>query len=121
MEATDLHLAEHFAVSPEYGYIFYNVGTKIYQYDISLKQTKLMMDTYPQQISMMRFRTFFTVKPAYTQLATKLVVATYDPTGPEGSNGVFSLYTVPPVNQDLVLFERYTGLGKIVDMEYLER
>lgn len=119
MSATDLHLAEHFAVSPEYGYIFYNVGSKLYQYDMSLKQSKLMMDTAPNQISLLRFRIFYLTSRA--DLSTKLLLGTYDPSGPAASNGIFEMYTVPPVNQALELDERYTGFGKIVDVEYRER
>ncbi len=53
--------------------------------------------------------------------ARKLIVTSYDPAQPEGSNGKFELFTVPAVNGDLELLESYTGFGKIVDVSFRER
>jgi hypothetical protein len=39
--ATDFDKAELFAVNPDYGYLFYSVGSKVYEYDMGLKKIVL--------------------------------------------------------------------------------
>jgi len=120
MTGTDILQGENFAVSPDLGYIFYNVGGKVYEYDMVLKTSKLMLDFGSQKISMMKFHRFVS-RSKYAALANKLIVASYDPAKPEGSNGKLQFYTVPPVNGDLVLESEFTNLGKVVSLAYRER
>lgn len=122
MNATNLSLAENFAVSPEFGYVFYNVGGKVYEYDIFSKNSKLMLDKGSEKISMLKFHFFnYPFTSATTKYSNKLIVGSYDPSKTTGSNGKMELYTVPAVNGDLVLDESYTGFGKIVGLSYRER
>lgn len=117
--ATDFANAEQYAVSPDLGYIFYNVGAKVYEYDMSLKTTKLMLDMGVKKISFLQFYEF--KNATKYKDSNKLMIASYDSALPEGQNGNLSIYTVPPVNGDLVLYKNYTGFGKIKSLTYRER
>lgn len=122
MPATDLSLAENFAVSPDMGYIFYNVGGKVYEYDASTKQTKLMLDYGDKKVSYLNCDGFIASGlVAAKAYYNKLQVGVYDPALPAESCGSFELYTVPGVNGNLVLSESYTGFGKIKSITYRER
>ncbi|TKC60217.1 hypothetical protein FBD94_15005 [Pedobacter hiemivivus] len=116
--ATDFDKAEQYAISPDLAYIFYNVGSKVYEYDIFLKTTKLVVDKGAGKISMLKFHVFRATK--YTE-SNKLIVCSYDPVLPEGSNGNMDLYTVPPLNADLQLYKTFSGFGKVQSLTYRER
>ncbi|MBW1655258.1 PKD-like family lipoprotein [Flavobacterium quisquiliarum] len=106
LNAPDFNKATHFAVSPDSGYLFYSVGGKVYEYDSGIQSAKLMIDKGTDEITYLNFnansKTF----------AKKLIVGSY------GTTGKLELYTVPPVNGDLVLTNSYPGLCKIVDVAY---
>ncbi|RQO74451.1 hypothetical protein DBR43_03400 [Pedobacter sp. KBW06] len=122
MNATDISLAENFAVSPDLGYVFYNVGGKLYEYDMFLKKSKLMLDKGAEKITMLRFHKFvYPFGAATPKYSNKLIVGSYDPARPSASSGKLELFTVPAVNADLVVLESYTGFGKIKDITYRER
>lgn len=116
---TDIAKAEQFAVSPDLGYLFYNVGGKLYEYDMSSRTSKLMLDKGNQKITMLKFHKFLAGK--YSAEASKLIVASYDPALPAASSGKMEFYTVPAVNGDLVFDKEFTGFGKIVSVAYRER
>lgn len=115
---TEIANAEFFAVSPDLGYIFYNVGSKVYEYDMVYKTSKLMLNL-ENKISYLKFYQFksTTKYPG----SNKLMIGTYDTALPSGSDGGLNIYTVPPINGDLVLDKSYKGFGKIVDLTYRER
>jgi hypothetical protein len=118
INAPDFAKAENYAVSPDYGYVFYNVGGKIYEYDIFTKQTKLMLDKGAATITNLKFQRFLNV---FTGTANtyknKLVVGSYDGT----ANGSLEIFNVPGVNGNLNLVESYAGFGKIKSIAYRER
>jgi len=118
IEGTDIDKAENFGVSPDYGYLFYNVGSKVYSYDFNLKTSKLMLDLGSRKISTLGFHDFAATK--YAVLKTKLVVASYEESNP-GTSGSFDLYTVAPVQGDLKTYRSYNGVGKVVSLSYRER
>jgi hypothetical protein len=114
MTATEIAEAESFAVSPDMGYIFYNVSGKLYEYDMSAKRSKLMLDKGAEKISYISFNKSVD--------KNKLMVGTYNPaTAAAGTGGVLASYTVPQVQGDLVLDKSYTGFGKIVSVDYRTR
>lgn len=122
MNATDIGLAETFVVSPDLGYVFYSVGGKLYEYDMFLKKSKLMLDKGSEKITLLRFHPFvYPFGAATSKYSNKLIVGSYDPGKPSASNGKLELFTVPAVNADLVILESYTGFGKIKDITYRER
>lgn len=106
--AADMANGKNFTIHPEFGYIFYNVGSKIYEYDFGLKQTKLMKDMGQEEVTLMKFQ-------KSSPFTKQLFVGTYDAAS---ANGTMTLYTVPPVNGDIVPGDSYTGFGKIVSASY---
>lgn len=114
--ATDFDQATSYAVSPNYGYLFYAVGGKVYQYDYSLKTTKLMIDKGSDEITMIKFNDFFYSNSVYDELELQLIVCSYD-----GTEGTMELYNVPPVNGQIELQTSYSGFGKIKSVTYRER
>ncbi len=116
---TDIANADKFAFSPDLGYIFYNVGSKVYEYDMNYKTSKLMLDYGSKSISYMKFYDFKATSK-YTG-SNKLMIGLVDGTKAEGTNGSLEIFTVPPVNGDLVLADSFSGFGKIKDITYRER
>lgn len=118
--ATDFDKATHFAMSPDRGYLFYSVGGKVYEYDLSLKTSKLMLDKGSEEITYLAFQNFFarTIKPTYTAWANLLTVGSYDEAA---ANGTLEQYNVPPVNGQITLANHWTGFGKITSIAYRER
>lgn len=117
--ATDFANAEFYAVSPALGYLIYSVGSKVYEYDMSLKTTKLVVDLGNKKISLIQFYDFKNITK-YKD-SNNLMVAFYDPALPEGTNGGINTYTVPPVMGDLVLAKSFSGFGKVKSLTYRER
>jgi len=109
MTATDIALAKNFSVSPNLGYIFYNVGGKLYSYDMSLKASKLMIDKGNQSFTLLQFR------------GNTLMAGSVDPAKPEGANGTLESYTVQPIQGPLEPGNAWSGLGKIVSISYRTR
>lgn len=109
LNTPDFDKATHFAVSPDSGYLFYTVGSKLYEYDNGTQSAKLMLDKGAEEITYIGFhanaKTF----------AKKIVVGSF------GTTGTLELYTVPPVNGNLVLDNAYTGLCKITDVAFRAR
>jgi hypothetical protein len=114
MTGSDLASATHFAINNNYGYVFYSAGSKLYEFDLGLKTSKLMADYGSLQI------TNVLRNPVATQTNDLLVTLT-DPSGTAGSNGILKIYSVPPVGGSLVLHETYTGFGDIKGVTYRYR
>ena len=117
--ATNFDQAEHIAIDPTYAYIMYNVGSKVFEYDIFTGTTVQMLDKGNLEITNLEYGTFF--KGAYPELAKQLIVCTYDSSGTEGSNGVMELYDVPTIQGQIQLDTTYSGFGKIVSVAYRAR
>jgi len=110
LNAPDFDKATKFAVSPDSGYLFYAVGGKLYEYDNGTQSAKLMLDKGNEVI------TYLDCNGRANKLYNKkLIVGSY------GTTGKLELFTVPPVNGDLVLDYSYSGLCKIVDVAYRAR
>lgn len=122
---TDIAQATHFASSPAFGYLFYSVGGKVYEYDLSLRTSILMIDKGASNITYLNFQHFFnrgtsTVNPKYSTWADYLNVVSY---GSSETSGTFELYNIPPINGQLTLVPgcSWTGFGEIVSVSYRER
>ena len=118
---TDFAYAGHYTFSPDLGYMFYSVGGRLYEYDLSLKTSKLMLDKGMNEISYLAFQQFFNRTETYADWAKLLTVASYNPSGTSGNNGILELYSVPPVNGQIVQMSRWSGFGKMVSISYRER
>ncbi len=123
INVSDFSAAEHFAVSPEFGYLFYSAGGKLYEYDLSLKTSKLMLNKTAERISYLSFHQFHNrnINEQYAERANQLIVGAYDPAGASGTNGSLEIYEIPPVNGSLIKKEDWNGFGKIVSVSYRER
>lgn len=109
LNAPDFDKATKFAVSPDSGYLFYAVGGKLYEYDNGTQSAKLMLDKGAEQI------TFIGFDVRSKDFSKKLIVGSY------GTTGKLELFTVPPVNGNLILDISYSGLPKIVDVAFRAR
>ncbi|MRX68362.1 PKD-like family protein [Flavobacterium resistens] len=110
LNAPDFDKATKFAVSPDTGYLFYTVGNKVYEYDSGTQSAKLMLDKGNEEITYLGFS-----KRGKKEIVNKLLVGSYSTTGK------LELYTVPPVNGNLILENSYSNLCKIVDVTYRVR
>lgn len=119
VSGTDFGIAEFYAVSPNLGYIFYAVGGKVYEYDMALKASKLMLDLGTKKVSYLAFHEFRNATKYPTN--NNLMVGSYDPALPAGTEGSLNTYVVPPVNGDLVLDKSFSGFGRIKSLTYRER
>lgn len=117
--ATDFNNAEFYAINPEFGYIFYTVGSKIYQYDMVYKTTKVMADFGSKKICYFNFYEFKNTTK-YTG-SNKLMVGLYDTGVSNGTEGSLNIYTVPSLNGDIILDKSYNGFGRIKSLTYRER
>ncbi|KAF2509444.1 hypothetical protein EYY60_13785 [Flavobacterium zhairuonense] len=109
LNAPEFDKATKFAVSPDSGYLFYAVGGKVYEYDNGTQSAKLMINKGTDEI------TYIAFNPLAKNADKKLIVGSY------GTTGKLELYTVPPVNGDLILTDTFSGLCKIVDVAYRRR
>lgn len=109
LNAPDFDKASKFAVSPDSGYLFYAVGSKLYEYDFGTQSAKLMLDKGSDQITYIGFSS-----DAKT-FAKMIIVGSY------GTTGKLELFGVPTVNGDLVLNYSYSGLSKIVSVAFRAR
>lgn len=120
----EINKANIFAFHSALPYMFYAVDTKIYQYDIVSKTTKLMKDFGDEKVTMLKFNLFrfnVTTKPQdILEQQYDLLVGTVDERLPEKSNGILRFYDVPPLNGDLAQIKEYRGFAKIKDVVYKE-
>jgi hypothetical protein len=121
LTGTDIANAEFFAVNPEFGYLFYSVGSKVYEVDYDNPTvSKLAVDLGNKKISLLKFHQFrgFT---KYATLGKSLMIGSYDTGLPVEKCGTLSQYTVPGLVGTPVLVNSYSGMGKIVSLTYRER
>lgn len=119
--AMDMVQSDHFAVNPDFGYLFYSLEGKVYEYDFALKTSKLMIERPGHEITVLAFdqnSPSNLMDPSAENFRNKLIVGSYDPSATEGT---FELYNVPPVNGNLQLFEAFGGFGRIVSESYRQR
>lgn len=120
--ATDFDKAEHITFNPLYGYIYYNVGSKIYAYDpIGTKTSKLMLDVGSDKISLLEFSiSDYNAFVAHPEELNRLAVGTYNPGLPEGENGKLSFYNIPSAMGAITPFGNpYTGFGIIKSIAFV--
>ncbi len=121
---TPIVQAENFEVSEDFGYIFYNVGGKIYEYDFNVKVNKQMADYGSRKISLLKFQYVKVetknINQRYLAITKRLAVGSYDESN-LNSSGTLDLYSIPPINGQLVKKESFSGFGKIVSTTYRSR
>lgn len=116
--ATDINKASLFTLDPQFTYLFYAVGGKLYQFNTVTGENKLAKDYGNKTISMLKYnRMLFSTGSA---LRLKLLVGLHDGQA-TGDSGQLELYTVSNLMQPLENYETYTGFGKIKDVIYIEK
>ncbi|MCW3462951.1 PKD-like family lipoprotein [Chitinophaga nivalis] len=113
--ATDIARATAFAVSNQFGTLFYAAGSRLYQYDIYADVSYLMLDLGSKPITYINCPM---VGKWDGQLMKSIIVGSYDPALPEGRNGRIDFYDIPGRNEPLTKYQSYEGLGKVVDLFY---
>lgn len=123
LTGTDIANAEKFAFSPEYGYMFYNVGSKVYEVNLDVPSvSKLVADLGANKITVMKFHQFRNYMAiGYADRVRNLMIASYDPALPAESCGTLSTWSVPGLFGNPVLLKSWSGFGKIVSLTYRER
>lgn len=117
----DIAHAQKFAVGHELGYVIYSVGSKIYEYDINYNTHHLVADLGTEVVSRLKVINAGGSKPDYKEYTNGIIVGSYDPAGPVGSNGKLRVFKMPPRNEPFQLYKSYSGFGKVIDMEYRTR
>lgn len=113
--------AENFTVHPDFGYLFFNIGAKVYEYDLSSMVAHEMLDYGNKSISHLEFYDLESSREHTADFERQLMVATNDSSLPAESSGKLEFYTVPPVNGQITLDSELEGFGKIVSISYRER
>lgn len=106
---------EHYAVHNSLPYLFYNKGGKVYEYDMELKQSFLMLDLGSKEITILDFADQTYMAKYYD----KLQICSYDSS--TENSGTMEFFSVGPVNGPLTSTEKHEGLGKIVSTDYRVR
>lgn len=125
LKGTDIAQASLFAVSGEFGYLFYSSGGKVYEFDPVNNTNPLVADLGAKNISYLRAPrfplsiTFSNSAARIRELTRKLIIGTYEEAN-IGTSGVIGIYDVPAANKPLVLKDQYSGFGKVVSMCYKE-
>lgn len=121
---TDIEKAENFGVNSDFGYVFYNVGGKVYEYDFALRKSIEMADYGDRKISLLKFqdvqRGTATNNVRYTRMKNQLIVCSYEESNLDHS-GKMDLYEIPPANGKIKKIETCEGLGKVVSVTYRSR
>lgn len=130
---TGLVQADRFALDQHYGYIFYTVGNKLYQYDMDGMTAKMVKDYGSRKISLLKVNKMTvypqgsnnfnssTIYPRMEAPGYSIIVGTYDEASP-ASSGTLDFFKAPQYMGDLTTyFSSFTGLGKVVDVAYTEK
>lgn len=130
-QLTGIAQAEKFALNQQYGYLFYTVGSKLYQFDLGTKVSKMAKDYGSRKITMLKVN-----KPSLTTVPNfltgsggamreptvySMLVGTYAENDPDHS-GTVDFLKAPGLMADLTTYQPpFSGLGKVVDMVFMER
>lgn len=122
----EVEKADKFAFHHLWNYVFYSVGNKIYQFDLSTPDTPavLAMTLPGETIKVMRFNPFV-AWTAYQDWERsrgyQLLVGTDVAGKADNECGVMRLYEVPNLMAPLKEVKKVEGFGKIKDILYKER
>ena len=133
IDAPGIGDAEHFAVRPGDGALFYAIGNKLFAIDDQAKAGREIMQFGANQISKIKFNSFIITVPTdisyvgttsseerYNRIQDQLIVCTFNPADPDHS-GALHLFDIDA--QQFTVQERlyYDGFPKIIDVAYKER
>lgn len=113
--------AENFCMQHQLGYMFFNIGNKVYEYDLNTKVAHEMLDLGDKEVTLLKFNEMEASGVNTKDIPNQLLVAVNDPTLPSGESGYFELYDVPTVNGQITLADHFEGFAKIKSVVYKER
>jgi len=125
---TGIANADKFMLDQQYGYLFYVSGNKLYQYDMDNKIVKVAKDYGNRKISLLKGNTLtvYTASSIPGFLARLgcpgfgIIVGSNDEQNPNTSGSV-DFYQAPALMGNLSFYTNsFTGLGKVVDIQYSE-
>ncbi len=86
-----------------------------------------MADYGSRKISLLKFQyvnvglvQYGTFKQRYQDITKRLAVGSYDESN-LNTSGTLDLYSIPPINGQIVKEESFSGMGKIVSITYRSR
>ncbi|GAB3662428.1 hypothetical protein GCM10028791_37490 [Echinicola sediminis] len=113
--------AENFCIHPAFGYLFFNIGNKVYEYDFNKQEAIEMLDMGEKEVTYLGFNEFESTKSYTADYFNQLIVGVNDSAKPEGESGSLEFYDVPPVNGQITLNHSFEGFAKIKSVVYKER
>ncbi|MCX2486104.1 PKD-like family lipoprotein [Pedobacter sp. MR2016-24] len=125
---TGIATADKFVLDQQYGYLFYVSGNKLYQYDMDNKVVKVAKDYGSRKISMLKGNTLTVFTPSsipnfLARLGCPgfgIIVGSNDEQNPTTS-GTVDFYQAPALMGNLTFYTNsFTGLGKVIDVQYSE-
>lgn len=133
IDAPMVSIAEHFALNPSDGTLFFSSGDRLYAIDEPNRSSRVIKDFQGRHISKIKFNTFLNVIPTdhphlgstashdrYMTLQDQLIVCTHDPARPDDS-GAFMLFDIDFGRWTAYERFRYDGFSRIIDVAYKER
>lgn len=136
IDAPEIEKATAFAVHPILYYLFYAVGDKIYQYDITSGRSRVLAFTEPdgnvvdhldgETVTMLKFNIFIMgtySKPAGSvDMQYRLIVGSKETGGGNELGGHIRMLNIPTsLDATASVHCAYDGFGKVVDVLYRER
>ncbi|MDE6370017.1 MAG: hypothetical protein K2K92_00840 [Duncaniella sp.] len=121
----EVERAERFAFHSLWNYLFYSVGSSIYQFDLSHPEVPAVkvLDFPGEEIAEMRFMPFIS-NYAYQNWQREreydLVVGTNTIGAPDSECGTVRFYDIPDLMKPITLKKEFDGFGKIVNIVYKE-
>lgn len=112
--APDITKATLFAVDDFFGYLFYSVGGKLYQYNMIDTKATLIHDYGNNEITVLK--SYTANRDMFGVRFGNIVVCTYNDADP--GSGTFDLYTNPALDGSMKLIQSFAKTGKIVDVSY---
>lgn len=112
--APDIQGAGLFAVDNTFGFIFYCAGGKLYEYNMSSRQAKLIHDYGNNKVTVLKI--FDDNLDGFNNSFSNIVVCTYNEA--DKKSGTLDLYTMPKVDGTVSLVKSIPNTGKIVDVAY---
>lgn len=136
LDIPDIEKATAFAVHPVLYYLFYAVGDKIYQYDITSGRSRVLPVTLAdgrvvdhwdgETISMLKFNVFvlgtYSKPGGSVDMQYRLIVGSEKTSKTESLGGrVRMLNIATSLDASASVYRDYDGFGKVVDVVYRER
>lgn len=118
--------ATTFAIHPLHPYLFYAVGSDVYQFDYLLKApAEGVLHFSMETVRKLTFPVYQAWSTSYQQWEKdrefQLVVASNSDKKAKNESGIVRIYKVPDLRGELVEKSTYAPLGHIVDLLYKER